>query len=345
MSKGPRRGRGVSGGLVALALMTTGCGLARGEDAAAGPPPGGWPQPSGSHVTESMCGLLTDADYASLGHHRRKNVTGSVNDRQNSLDCQYESTDDLTLSLEPTADFAKYAFAAGLKDHRGQLADGHRRSVLVRDVVGAADESWFDYWTLGTAEARPVAHELRLRRGALIIGITLSGVRGKREKDPRSVLVALANLVLRRLPHVGAADTGTAHKIEYEVIGAGRAKSVDWEDYTDIQSDGKVDGPRLPWVHVVPMASAEGVQPDSPHLRAEAASPKTRIACLIVVDGVPVAAQRSRGFVDCRGTLPDTDDGAKGQPAFSRSRPAGRATGRPMTADQPVKPLKMLMNS
>jgi hypothetical protein len=38
-----------------------------------------------------------------------------------------------------------------------------------------------------TADARPVAHEIRVRRGALILGITLSGVRGKKEQDPRSV--------------------------------------------------------------------------------------------------------------------------------------------------------------
>ncbi|MDN3353407.1 MmpS family transport accessory protein [Actinomadura sp. DC4] len=296
-----------------LLVALTGCRTAE----SGGPPPGGWPQPAGDRLTEAMCGLLTDADYTRLGHARQAKTSGSVAVRANSLDCQYRSNDEMSLDLVPTAGFAKYVFAAGLKDHRGQLAERHRRPALVSGVIGAADESWFDYWTLGDADDRPVAHEIRVRRGALILGITLSGVRGKREKDPRSVLVDLAGLVLRRLPHVGAKDTGTPHRIEYEVMGTGRAKQIQWTDYTGVQSAGTLTGARLPWARTVPMAAADGTQPDMPDVSAETSSPTAKVGCLIVVDGVPVAAQRpQRRFVRCQGTFPDAGDDT--QPASFR---------------------------
>jgi hypothetical protein len=316
----------------ALLVALTGCRLMGGGGDESGPPPGGWPQPAGDRVTESMCGLLTNADYAKLGHVRRPKMTSSVVERFNSVDCQYESTDDMTLSLQPTAEFAKYLFAAELKDHKKQLAEVHRQSSLVSGVVGPADESWFDYWTLGTAEARPVAHELRVRRGALILDITLSGVRGEKEKDPRSVLVDLADLVLRRLPHVGAKDTGRQHKIQYGVIGAGRLKSVEWSDYTDVQDGDIAKNVLLPWLRTVPMASADGVQPDPLILRAEARSPRAKIGCLIVVDDEPVAAERPRpGSVECQAPFPDSGDGGdSAQPASSRWRPAHAVTGHPL---------------
>jgi len=305
--------------LVAL----TGCRLTAGDGDDEGPPPGGWPQPAGGRVTQGMCGLLTNADYTRLGHVRRPMINSSVRDRANSLYCQYQSTDEMTLSLQPSVEFAKYVFAAELKYHKDQLAENHRRPALVNGVVGAADESWVDYWGAGAAEARPVAHEIRIRRGALILGITLSGVRGKREKDPRSVLVGLAGLVLQRLPHVGAKDTGTKHKIVYEALGLGKAKSIDWTDYTGVQETSSVANVRMPWLHMVPLALADGTRPDSLSLRVEAKSPRAKVGCLIVVDGVPVAAERPKAhLVYCEGGFPDTDAGDGAQPAsFNRPQP------------------------
>jgi hypothetical protein len=276
-----------------------------------------------------MCGLLTEADYAALGHDRQPRTSGSVNDHENTVDCRYRSADGMALTLEPTADFAHYVFAAGLTDHRARLAGTHRRSALLHDVVGVADESWFDYPVPGAAGARPVAHELRLRRGSLILGITLGGVRGAKEKDPKSVLIALAGLVLRRLPRVGVRDTGTGHKIEYEAIGTGRAKSIGWDDYTGIRNSGELANTRLPWLHVVPMATSDGMTPDAPSLRVEAASRTAKVGCLIVVDDVPVAARRPRrGTAACRGSFPDPGGGSPPsvQPA-SRSS-AGPASPR-----------------
>jgi hypothetical protein len=321
--------RGIAGGLSALALA--GCGVT-GAGATAGPPSGGWPQPSGSQVTADMCGLLTDADYDKAGHDRRAKISGTVDGQANSLGCRYRSGDAMTLSLQPTADFAEYEFAAGLTDHRRRLAGSHRRSGLVSGVVGAADESWFDDSAPGTAG--PVAHELRLRRGSLILGITLGGVRGKGEKDPRGVLVGLAGLVLQRLPHVGAKDTGTAHKIQYEVIGTGTAASISWEDYTGIQGGGRLANTRLPWLHAIPVGAADGVQPATPTLHVEASSPTAKIACVILSDGVPVAARRSTGVVDCRGEVPDSG-GSRAQPASLRTRPYDARRGEMSSSGSP----------
>jgi hypothetical protein len=295
--------------LAALALV--GCDPVAGS-VHDGPPAGGWPQPAGDRLTESMCGLLTKADYTRLGHVRRPSMWGTVNASTNSLDCQYQAGDELTLSLQPTAEFARYVFAADLQDHKGRLAADHRRSTLAGDVVGPADESWSDIVaTMGTAAAGP---ELRLRRGALILGITLSGVRGKKEKDPRGELTELANLVLRRLPHVGAHDTGTTHKIEYEVVGTGRAGSIEWEKFDGVGGYGRLKNPRIPWLQTVWMATGGSITPNPPVLRVQASSPDRKVGCLIVVDGVPQAGQRPRkDFADCQAEVEEPSERA--QPA------------------------------
>jgi hypothetical protein len=313
-----RRIRGRTLLCCALALALTGC-RPPGGMSEAGPPAGGWPQPEGDRVTQDMCGLLTDADYEKLGHDRQPSITKSVNGRFNTVDCLYKATDELTLTLEPTADYAHYLFGADLTDHKAQLAQSGRRSALVSGVVGAADESWFDLWTSGTAGARPVAHELRLRRGSLLLGITLGGDRGKTEKDPRSVLIALAGLVLRRLPQAGLKDTGTQHKVEYAVLGRGRAR-IQWTDYTDVQNGGKVAGVTMPWLKTVPVAtSATATEtPDDPYLEVEARSPNAKVGCLITVDDRPVAIERPRKkSVVCDGEFPaDAGGPPSAQPAI-----------------------------
>jgi hypothetical protein len=297
--------------LVALALASAGCDSVAGS-AAGSEPTGGWPQPAGQRITSDMCGLLTKADYTRLGHVRQPSMWGTVAGKDNSLDCQYRSNDELTLSLQPTAEFAKYVFATGLQEHKDGLTQADRPSALVSDVVGPADESWFDR-TLGSTDATPEPHELRLRRGALIVGIVLGGVRGKKEKDPRGVLTDLADLVLRRLPHVGAKDTATTHEIEYAVAGSGTAATLDWEDYTGLQHAGFLSHARLPWLRTIPMAFPAGTSPDRLSLTVRASSSNKKVSCLIVVDDVPVASDGpGKGFADCESTFPDLPDSSGG---------------------------------
>jgi hypothetical protein len=311
--------------LVSLALV--GCDPVAGSSGSSGdePPPGGWPQPAGERLTSAMCGLLTKADYARLGHVRQPSMWGTVASKSNSLDCQYRSNDELTLTLLPTAEYATYVFATDLQAHKDGLAKAHRTPALAGDVVGPADESWFDRG-LGSTDATPEPHEIRVRRGGLIVGIVLSGVRGKTEKDPRSELTELANLVLRRLPHVGAKDTATTHKIEYEVVGSGRAATLEWEDYTDVQHGGILSKPRLPWLRTISVAAAPDTVPSPLSLHVRASSPGKKVGCMITVDGTPVAADGMRKHVaDCESAFPDPsgggdDDTSPVQPASFPSR-------------------------
>ncbi|MFB9833840.1 hypothetical protein [Actinoallomurus acaciae] len=317
-----RRGLPLAFALVfAMVFALAGCRLTGGADQA-GPPAGGWPQPAGNLVNTKMCGLLTKADYAKLGHVRRPSMSSTVNDRTNTLDCSYQSVDAMSLTLKPTAEAARAYFAADLADHKQQLASDHRSSVLAQDVVALADESWFDYWTAGTEDQGAVAHEIRVRRGALVLTIVLNGVRGKKEGDPRNVLAALADLVLRRLPHAGTKDTGTNHKVQYEVIGLGRATSIWWEDFTGVDGDNaSVKNTRIPWIRTVSVATAAGITPDQAMVHVETASKKTKVGCLILVDNVPIAGERPKagGVVECEGDIPEDDDsGASAQPAAYR---------------------------
>jgi hypothetical protein len=289
--------------LAAFALI--GCDPVAGSVRAT-PPPGGWPQPSGKWLTERMCGLLTKADYTGPGHMRQPSST--INALNNSVDCQYQAGEEMTLSLAPTAEFARYVFSTGLQSHLDRLAAAHRRSELARDVMGATDESWFDVYTatLAGTVANP---EIQVRHGALILDITLSGAR---EKDPRGVLTKLADLVLRRLPHVGEKDTGTTYTISYEASGAGQARSVEWHDYGGVEDARIVQNVGLPWVHTVKVATGGRIEPHPPAMWVKAGSPGKKVSCLITIDGVlTVSTPPIKDLTVCVAEIPAPSKRAK----------------------------------
>jgi hypothetical protein len=204
------------------------------------------------------------------------------------------TADELVLNLQPTARAARLAFAAGLRTHKRRITQDGRRSILATSVVPGADESWFDYWTLGSANSSRPEHELQLRRGSLLVGITLSGLRGKNEKEPRDVLVGLAGLVLQRIPDVGKTDTGVTHKVRYEVTGSGRARSIIYYD----PARGRtvtLKNVRLPWRLTAALATT---QPQVPlNLNAATADPTAVIGCRISVDGKQINEQAPRGAI------------------------------------------------
>lgn len=312
-----RRGSPLSGMVslgCALAIVLTGCKGKTNESAeaqgggikAAGPPPGGWPQPENGRITQKMCGLLTDADYAKFGHQRLPSVSQDQGTGSNAVTCLYMTSDELTLNLQPTAESAKIVYADDLKDHKERLASDGRQSILATNVVPGADESWFDYWTIGTEASKMPEHELRLRRGSLLVNLVLSGIKGKNEQDPRTVLSGLAALVLQRIPDVGKVDTGTTHKVTYQVTGKGRAKEIDYADPTQSKII-KAGGHPLPWKIVKPVPSL-GDQQVPLTLSALAASPMAAIGCRISVDGKIVTEQEPRigGFASCLGDYNET---------------------------------------
>jgi hypothetical protein len=273
--------------------------------ARATPPPGGWPQPEGGRLTEKMCGLLTDADYARFGHRRLPSVSEKLSESgSNRVNCLYMTGDELWLDLQPTAESARLVFAADFRTHKRRMAQDERQSVLATSVVPGIDASWYDYATLGS-DGPNQEHELRLRRGSLLVGITLSGIKGKNEQDPRTVLTGLAALVLQRVPDVGKTDTGRTHKVTYEVLGTGRATSITYGDPTVGKAITRKNV-RLPWRLVLPIGATG--RPGTPLvLNAASAAPLASLGCRISVDGRTVASEpRQGGLVFCQGNYTPT---------------------------------------
>jgi|tagenome__1003787_1003787.scaffolds.fasta_scaffold20849789_1 hypothetical protein len=289
----------------ALLLALAGCGTKTsggGDKAqAGGPPAGGWPQPENGRLTTKMCGLLTDADYKKYGHERLPVVSEKkVEDLPNAIDCLYMTSDELSLDLQPTAEAAKLKFAATLDDHKKRLAEDQRATILAQNVVPGAAESWFDYWTLGTAGSKFTEYEIQVRRGALIVGITLSGLKGKTEQDPRVLLSGLAGLVLQRVPAVGKTDTGRMQQARFTVIGpGGRAKQIVYNDPTSNKTI-TLKNVKLPW-HVEKPLLALNAPFVLLNLTAVSGKPMIGVGCSISVDGEMVVqeAPQITGFANC----------------------------------------------
>jgi hypothetical protein len=292
----------------ALLLALAGCGTKVGGGSggggggaqAAGPPAGGWPQPENGQLTTKMCGLLTDADYAKYGHERLPVVSQKkVDDQPNAVDCLYMTNDELNLNLQPTAESAKLSFGATLEDHKKRLAEDQRATILAQNVVPGAAESWFDYWTLGTAGSKFTEYEIQVRRGALLVGITLSGLKGKSEQDPRVLLSGLAGLVLQRIPDVGKADTGRMQQARFTVLGSGRAKEITYND-PSTQKAVTLKNVKLPWHTEKPLLAL-----NEPfvllNLSAINSTPMAALGCGISVDGQTVVQEAPRigGFASC----------------------------------------------
>ena len=267
-----------------------------------GPPPGGWPQPVNGQLTPKMCGLLTDADYAKYGHERLPVESQKrIDDEPNAIDCLYMTSDELTLSVQPTIEAARVQYAAQLKDHKQRLADDHRTSILAANVVPGADESWFDYWTIGTSGSKYTEYEIRVRRRALTVGIVLSGIKGKHEQDPRTVLSGLAGLVLQRIPNVGLADTGKTLKARFSVIGQGRARQISYNDPTTAKAI-TLKNVKLPW-HADKSMVSLGQPFVMLNLSATSSAPMGMIGCNIEVDGQTVVRRAPMmGFTSCMET-------------------------------------------
>jgi hypothetical protein len=270
-----------------------------GAGSSGGPPPGGWPQPVNGQLTTNMCGLLTNADYAKYGHERLPAVSQKrVENEPNAVECMYMTSDELTMNVQPTIESARLEYAESLKDHKQRLAEDHRASILATNVVPGADESWFDYWTIGTSGSKYTEYEIRVRRHALIVGIVLSGLKGKHEQDPRVVLSGLAGLVLQRIPNVGLTDTGKTLKARFSVIGQGRAKQIVYSDPSTSKST-TLKNVKLPW-HVDKSLITLGRPLIMLSVSATSSAPMAMIGCNIQVEGETLEQQAPMmGFTTC----------------------------------------------
>ncbi|WP_103941173.1 MmpS family transport accessory protein [Thermomonospora echinospora] len=251
-------------------------------------------------VTEQMCDLLTEADYRRYGHRRFPYTSKTLGEGgSNKVACSATGGDWLTLALQPTAEAAKIEYAGTLRDHKRRMQEDQRQTILVTNVVPGADESWFDYATLGSEGSRFKEHEIQVRRGALLFSITLSGIRGEDEQDPKTVLTGLAGLVLQRLPGVGAKDTGRTLTVAYELTGQGRAKTVSYFDSATGETVSRRNV-KLPWHVELPFVPTEHVG-TSFQLNAQSANPTAGLGCRISVGGKLLAEQNNLGLVFCMG--------------------------------------------
>lgn len=247
-----------------------------------------------------MCGLLTDADYLKFGHVRLGTVTQKRSDTENAISCQNLLNDDLEMELQPSHEGAMMRFAGDLKDHKSRLAEGHHASALTANVVQGADESWFDHTTNWDGDTQRPEYEIKVRRGALLIDLTLSWMREKNEKDPREMLTGLVGLILQRIPKVGKSDTGVIHKVTYTISGPGEARQIIYTDPSTNESR-TLKSVKLPW-HltkplVVPRAQRQTVL-DLAGMRIPSFVVPA-ISCRISVDGKTVVEKRDAGFASC----------------------------------------------
>jgi len=249
-----------SAGIAAVMLVSAAaCGTVGGDGddgggkksrAAAGevtPPPGGWPQPVNGRVTEEMCDLLTDADYARYGHPQLPYESREISRQQpDRVVCLRTGGSTFEVALRPTVTTAELEYKETLRSHKERMLSDRRRMILVTDLVPGADASWFDYATLGDEDRTFLEYEIRVRRGRLLLAITMSVKREHEGQDPKTTLAGLAQRVLERLPGVGAQDAGQTATVVYELLGTGTAERV---TYWDTESSEQVQrtGVRLPW--------------------------------------------------------------------------------------------------
>lgn len=280
--------------LAAVSLVATVAGCSGhksggSQSEAGGPPPGGWPQADNGNLTKEMCGLLTSADYHKYGH-QLLDLVSSESDPANALNCLYMLGDELSLSLQPTAEAAKLVFADRTARHPDKLKESGYTSERVDNPVATADESWIDVSDLSAGTDK--AYMLEARRGALLVTITLGGLKDKKAADPKDALAGLGALVLERVPDLGKTDTGSTHTVKFEVVGTGKVTEV---SYGDPNTGETVEAKNvtLPWSVEVPFAVVHAKDYVSFTLTASSSNYSQPLGCRITVDGKVVEQNNS----------------------------------------------------
>ncbi|MGN9913839.1 hypothetical protein ACTMTJ_40525 [Phytohabitans sp. LJ34] len=294
----------------AVVVLLAAASCAGGDEETGGgsvePPAGGWPQPENGQLTAKMCGLLTRADYEQFDHRQLLDLEPLTSQKEstNSVSCSAPPADMLGLTLQPTAESAKVWYQSSLAGRKSQVISHKRDTVLVENLVTGADESWLDFWVDSGNDDKLKDYELKVRRGALVVTLVLSGIDETKEKDPKGTLVALADRVLQRVGDLGKTDTGVTPMLRLEVNGKGKAGQIvysvpdrDVKTLTDV---------KLPWKVDLPLAD-HGEQLQNFSLNAH--TPITRglpvgISCRILVDGKILSQEQNFGFAGCLGHLP-----------------------------------------
>jgi hypothetical protein len=289
---------------VALVAVTlAGCPAGDG-DRSGQAPPRSWPTLVDGQLTATMCGLLTKADFTDVGGSLLTPLEPTTDRRKassNSVACVGTPGNWLRLELQPTAEAAKIRYEAGFAEHRESVSGEKLDTVLAVDVLGAAEQSWFDYANAINGH-RPTDYQLVFRRAALVATVTLDGVDLSKTKDPAAALVRLAGRVLDRAADLGMADTGSTPMVRFEAKGTGRAERIDY--FTGDHGPVKVENVDLPWSATVPMAD-HGDFDVLLSLTVSAdlhAFPPPSMSCAITVGPRPLAGTSNLGSALCSGS-------------------------------------------
>ncbi len=269
-------------------LAVAGCGLAgkasgsggSGGDKVAKPPAGGWPQAQNNTLGDDMCGLLTDADFATVQLDAPLDGKGT-SDAANSVFCEYMLGDAFDLYLQPTADAGKLLFDTLQADNTSRLKEDNRTAELATDVVPGVDQSYADLDPLGTEEYPQ--YQVLARRGALLVRVsTQSG----KNTDPEKAVAALVKLVLDRVPDLGKEDNGSTHVVTYLVTGTGTA-DVSYADFAST-SVKDMSAVKLPLKVEMPIALYSADETINLSISATNKSFTEPIGCEVLVDGKSV---------------------------------------------------------
>jgi hypothetical protein len=280
-------------------LVVAACGPSTNGAAGSPTPSPAWPQPVNGKLTKDMCGLLTDADYA-VYHRDRFSLASADTDPANTVFCRYLLDDELTLSLQPTAEAAKLVMQNDIDMQIVQLGENGVGSILQDGSVPYTDDSWFDYTNTSTPAHKE--YHLEVRRGALVVILNLGGAPDQNAANPKTTLIGLATLVLQRVPDLGTHDLGRTHKIAMHVSGTGIAEKVDYADPNEPGGFIEVTPPPdLPWSTEIPFAIVSSKKTISLNLTAvSAAGASAPLGCQISVDGKLQVSNSGRGTTSCQ---------------------------------------------
>ncbi|MDG6103746.1 hypothetical protein Daura_24490 [Dactylosporangium aurantiacum] len=297
----------------AVLLILAGCGRLGGGGGTGGAggtvaaPEGGWPTTENGRVTAKMCGLLTRADFRSLGHRQLLDLAARTGapPASNAVECDAPAADFLGLNVQPTAEAATIWHASSLAGRKREVLDHQRDTILVENVVAGADESWFDYWLDSGEDSEYRDYQLHLRRGALIVELHLGGIQAADAQDPKATLTTLADRVLQRVGDLGTTDTGNTPTMHLEVLGTGTARSISYI-VPDVEGVVRLDNVALPWRREVRIAE-HGRTLLNVTLNADSTGARVPppVGCRMLLDGKLIVEDSGEyGLAQCLGTLP-----------------------------------------
>jgi hypothetical protein len=280
---------------LAAALCLTACGGGDGGGAEGPATPTAWPQPVDGTLTEAMCDVLTTDDFLSVGVHamRWEDRGPAPQVSPNAVTCHALGGHFLTFNLQPAPESAELYFTWMVEQ---DTRDGGVGTAAT--AVPGADESWF---TTGGDSS-----ELLVRRGALIINLSVGFLHDDEDFDPAAAAATLLGQALERLPEVGRTATGRPHEMVMTVTGKNSTTAmVGYSGPLDLTATQ--ESVELPWSKTFRFPTF-GRPGTTINLNAAATTPPTLAAyplvtCVVTVDGVEEATGTPGPTTFCSGSF------------------------------------------